>query len=431
MRRSIEWIARTPGRAFVCIFALAFAVRALPLASGMVPPAWLVPEGRGTNATAVALTLAATGRYADPYLVPSGPTAHPLPLGTALMAATFKLFGVTPAAGYARCLLHIASRAAMLGLLPLLAARHGLGAPAGVLGGVAGALVLQAGVYEILGWSLNEPFAAIALGWLLVAQVRRWTEARASAAGSLLLGAGWGVAFHLAPALVVVLLGCVAFELWWRRGARTALLSLAVAAGVVLACVPWAWRNWNDLHAVFFVRSNLGLELRIANHEGALADLEAMDSRDRHALRHPETELAEAHQVAALGEAEYMRRQRDEALAWIAAHPGRFVVLTLERWACFFLGSPRLPLQAAWLTSLTMLALVGFRRLFPGMTTPQRAAVLVPLLTFPAAHAVFAYMFRYTEPLNWLLLLLAGAAVWGWIAPAVSATGPVSGRATP
>ena len=49
------------------------------------------------------------------------------------------------------------------------------------------------------------------------------------------------------------------------------------------------------------------------------------------------------------------------------------------------------------------------------MTTPQRAAVLIPLATFPLIYYVVGYEFRYRMPVNWIVLLLASAEVWHWI----------------
>ncbi|MCL4368927.1 MAG: serine hydrolase, partial [Actinobacteria bacterium] len=53
-------------------------------------------------------TLALTGRYADPYVSPTGPTAHPLPLYTGLLGLIYAVFGVTMTGGYVRCLVNIA-----------------------------------------------------------------------------------------------------------------------------------------------------------------------------------------------------------------------------------------------------------------------------------------------------------------------------------
>jgi hypothetical protein len=50
------------------------------------------------------------------------------------------------------------------------------------------------------------------------------------------------------------------------------------------------------------------------------------------------------------------------------------------------------------------------------MTPPQRAAVLIPLTLFPLVYYFLSVMPRYRVPIDWMLFLLAGAAVWHLIA---------------
>jgi hypothetical protein len=65
--------------------------------------------------------------------------------------------------------------------------------------------------------------------------------------------------------------------------------------------------------------------------------------------------------------------------------------------------------------ALTVLAIIGAWRSFPRTTIPQRAAFLIPLITYPLIYYIVAYMPRYRIPLDWILYILAGAAVWSWI----------------
>jgi hypothetical protein len=312
-------------------------------------------------------------------------------------------------AGYVAWLLRVAVSSVMVAMLPWLSRRLGVGIQAGIIGGLAGALVPR--------WpSQVEASAAAALGLLLVAFAARWDRDRSSAASSLLLGVAWGAAFHLSPSLLTVLVGCMLFELWWSRDRRKWAWSLAIVLGVVLACAPWVWRNYAVFHDVFFIRSNFGLELRMGDHEGALADVDAMDLRDGPALRHPRTSLPDARLVQEVGEIEYMRRARREALAWIAGHPGAFARLTAARAWCFWFGSPLDPLRTAAAMLLTVLALLGARRAVPALTPPQRAALLIPLATYPLVYYLVVFTPRYGEPLNGILLVLAGAEAWRWIA---------------
>jgi hypothetical protein len=259
-------------------------------------------------------------------------------------------------------------------------------------------------------------FPGIALGLLVVAFLRRWTGEHVSVARSLLLGIGCGAALHVSPALLLVLLGWMAFEIVWKRDRRKWLLVACVALGAIAALIPWGWRNYTVFHKLLFVRGNFGLELRIANHESAHADIDVTLAREAD-FRHPSANQAEAEKVRDLGEAEYMRQARNEALEWISRHPQEFLRLTLMRVIHFWCGPLRKPWTAAAITAVTLLALLGLRRNLPGLSSPQRTALLVPLAAFPLVYYVVSYVAHYRAPLEWMLLLLAGAEVWHWIKP--------------
>jgi hypothetical protein len=403
--------ARSPARAFAVVFVVACAVRCFLLV--FTPPEYVRPETLNEPGR-VAESLVQSGQYANPYLVPTGPTAHPLPVYTALIALLYRIFGFTLTAGYVRCLLNIIATAALLGLTPWLAGRLGAGVPAGLIGGLAGALVPYQGLAEILNWAGNDPFAALALGVLLVASLGRWTTGRGTWRGALLIGLGWGAAFHLAPALLLVMLACLAFEMLWGRGRARWRGPAVMALGAALACAPWALRNYAAFHEVFFIRSNFGLELRLGNHEGAAATWDALGAREGRGHRHPCCDPAEALRVQQLGEMAYMREARTEGLNWIRANPGAFLRLTSQRVAHFWLGPLDGSPASVWLVALTVLAACGAWRLLPALAAPQRAALLVPLALFPLVYYVVPYSPRYRGPLDWIILTLAGAAVWRW-----------------
>jgi len=300
-----------------------------------------------------------------------------------------------------------------------------------VLGGLTGALIPQQGILEIIGGS-DQLFPGIALGLLAVAFLSRWTGGRDSTFRSLLLGIGCGAALHLSPPLLLVLLGWMAFEMVWRRDRRKWLFLACLALGAIAACIPWAWRNYTAFHEFLFIRSNFGLELRLANHDGADADIDVTVAREPD-FRHPSASLEEARKVRDLGEAEYMRQSKNEALNWISRHPREFLLLTMMRVVYFWCGPLRcLPWTAAAITAVTIFALLGFRRILPALASPQRAALLIPLATFPLVYYVVSYVAHYRAPIEWMLLLLAGAEVWHWIKPnGIEASynpGDVSGR---
>ncbi|MGB2984874.1 MAG: hypothetical protein WBE26_03245, partial [Phycisphaerae bacterium] len=367
---------------------------------------WVHPDNLNNQERILAMGLIERGEFGDIYILPTGPTAHVPPIVPGLIAGIWWLFGTTLTGGYAARLTTIAGYSAMYGMIPWVGGRVGIGRQAGMLAGLAGAVIPER-------FGDGPALAAVALGLLMIAMVGRWTSARSSPIGSLLLGLAIGVSFHVQPALLPVAVGFISFELWWSRGRRKWRLSGLVVLGMMLACVPWGWRNYKVFHEVFFIRSNLGLELRMGNHEGAAASLEVIVRRG--VYRHPEDNEEEAQLVQRLGEMEYMRQAKREAFEWIATHRAIFVRLTALRFIHFWFGPLHRPLTALGVSALTILALLGARRYWPSMTVPQRAAVLIPLAMFPLIYYLVGFEFRYRMPVNWIVLLLAGAEVWHWV----------------
>ncbi|UCD75535.1 MAG: hypothetical protein JSV91_01190, partial [Phycisphaerales bacterium] len=405
VRAVLIWLARSPLRAFIIIFFLSSAAQSFYLMN--------TPEGRIrprslTGIEAIAASLAEHGEYADPYIIDTGPTAHVPPVLTGFLALTYRIFGLTLTAGYITWIVGNACYSALYAMLPWIAGRLGIGKQPGVIAGFAWAFVPRSPGH-------GEALAALMLAVLLVACVRRWHAPRLSAIGSFLLGMGWAVVFHVQPALLPTMLGCMAFELWWSKDRRRWVFALIVVLGAALTCLPWAWRNYAAFGEVFFIRSNFGLELRMGNHDGATADAEVMGELKNY--RHPSDNYGEARLVRDLGEMEYMRRVRAEAIDWIKANPGEFTRLTAGRIVHFWCGPLRFPVVAAGVSALTVLAALGLwysRRI---ATIPQIAALIIPLLTFPLVYYITLYMFRYRLPVHWIILMLAAAAIWHWIGP--------------
>lgn len=405
----LQRIAASGWRSFLVLFFIGFSIRVVTLR--FIPPD-LIPPNPDWETGAVALSLVERGEFADPYLIPTGPTAHMPPLLVATWALLYKVAGYSYLGGLIRWLLVMAAHAAIFALLPLLAGAFGLRREIGVLGGFVGALIPHY-PYEL------ESFSALALAALMVVFVRRWQAGKGGPRNggprvwgrSLLLGILAGVLMHLQPVLSAVVAGFLLFELLWRRSAGTWLSVSAVVTGVILASLPWSWRNYESLGRAYFVRSNLGLELYVGNHPGAHGDIDVSVARG--SFRHPRTDLAEAEAVRDLGEARYMAEKRREALDWIAGNPGEFLSLVVQRFV-YFWGGPlhRFPAGAGYL-ALTILAMVGLWRVLPSLSPPQQAVLVVPLLAYPMVYYIVAYMPRYGYPVRWILFLMAAAGVVG------------------
>ena len=384
------------------VFTVALAIRLFFLT--LVPEDALRPS-TDWELDSIAMSIVTRGEFANPYIVPTGPTAHLAPIPPAILALIYKMFGITMTAGIAGWLFRMLAQSAIWGLLPRIGERTGLGWKAGLIGGIAGALFP-------LWLAHGEAPAAVFLGLLVVAVIRRW-ESVPRPAASLLLGAAFGISFHVQPVFLLVLLGYLGFELWWRsdRGKLRSVALVAVAA--LVACVPWGVRNYRAFDAVFFVRSNFGLELRMGNHEGAAASID--DPHFRDVSLHPRTHPAEAIKVREWGEVPYMRESGDAALEWIGANPGTFARLTVERIGYFWLGPLDKPGMVLLFGSLSGLALLGAVRAFKALPAPRTAALLIPLLTFPLVYYLVPWQHRYRFPIEWILYLLAGYAAWGLV----------------
>jgi hypothetical protein len=130
-------MARSPLRAFVLIFLLGFSIRAYVLST--VPERRIHPHDL-TEDAAIATSLIERGKFADPYVIPTGPTAHLPPLVPGILALIWRVFGRGLVGGYAAYLLSITAFSALYALLPWFGGKLGVGREAGVLAGIVGAL---------------------------------------------------------------------------------------------------------------------------------------------------------------------------------------------------------------------------------------------------------------------------------------------------
>jgi len=414
-----------PWRPCLLVFVVALGVRLFFLT--LIPGDALRPS-TDWELDAIAMSLVTEGQFANPYIEPTGPTAHLAPIPPMILALMYKLFGITMVAGIAGWIFRMVAQSAIWGLLPWIGERTGLGWKAGFTGGLAGALWPQ--------WLAHgEALASVLLGLLVVAIVRRWDSIQRSSpesgsdaglgpgvardpgspprpAGSLLLGAAFGVSFHVQPVFLVVLLGYLAFELWRRSDRRKWVSAGLVLLGALLVSIPWGVRNYRAFDAVFFIRSNFGLELRMGNHESATASIDDPHFNDW--PPHPRTHVEDAIKIQEWGEVPYMRRSGREAREWIASNPGAFTRLTAERVRYFWLGSLDDPGMALVFVVLAGLAILGVVRALPELPATRAAAMLIPLLTYPLVYYLVPWQHRYRFPIEWILFLLAGAALWSW-----------------
>lgn len=392
--------------AFALRLAATFALHATFLAPGTTPWQW------GHEPACIAQALLDGRGFADPWGHGTGVTAWLTPPYPLFLAFAMKLGGgVTSATAWIVAVLHaLASAGTAVALVRL---GDDLGhARAGRLAGWLFALypIALANSAQVI-W--DTTFVALALT-LVFSLVLRSTSSIASAATA---GLGYGGLLFLNPA-PISLAPAFAWFIGRRSGVRGAALFLACAGAVTF---PWMLRNSLSV-GNFSLRPNLGVELRIGNHDRAMGHPEPFK-------HHPSHVEAELNLYLRSGEAEYCAENARRALAWIRTHPRQFVELSVRRTAQFWMGEPptvdpRMEAgrsaakdPASWVKfvsyalvgALGVVALGGLR-----LVREVRILLALSLLCFGGPYYVTHVSERYRFPLDPLLVLLAAALLVQW-----------------
>lgn len=371
-----------------------------------------VNEGPGETGRA-ALTLLHEGFLGNPYLLPSGPTAHVSPVHTAYLATVFRLFGENTA--LARVVLSLVCVALWIGsawLVLRMAERLRLGA-AGLwsitLLTALCPVLLPESVIHMRQW--DQPFAAFLLTCSL------FVVLRGNQAGSLgpvtiaamLAGLGGLISPALLPSLLIGTVYLLPPIRHRRRFMAAGLLSLAVVAAFLL---PWGLRNSRELGVFTMTRSNFALELAVGNNDAATGT-PAMAAQI-----HPFESESAARLAAELGEVRFMQRMREQAVAWITAHPLRFAELSITRGVLLLLPRqemvvwrPFIPVGLAWAFLLAYGAAKLLATFFVLLRGSRRILwltyTMLPLAPYVLTHVSTRYAFVVFFPSACLIGLVA------------------------
>lgn len=390
------------------------------------------------EAGAVALAFAQGRGLADAFFPGSGPTAHLLPTTPVVAGAILRLAGPQSTAS---ALLLVAFALGQLVVSTLLSVRLF------TLLGASRAAVLAA-----VGWSMLVPVVAlldtlsfrvwdnglafIAVLACLIDQVRVARGEGAGAARLLRSAALLAVAAFVNPAMGAAL-AVGAFAVRWRAQGLGRGVALGGATLILFAAVsaPWAERNGRVLGAPILSRSNAGLELALANGDGALhaADPAAAFAA-RHRAIHPFDDGPGRATFRRLGEPAYQQALGQAAARWIAAHPLGFArlaarhmlrMLTPQRWQ---IATDASAVQAAAVGVVCWAGLVALAWLVVRDRGAPWWIVALFVAAALVAYAPFQPTIRYTYPFYQLLLFSAAAGAeraWrGLNSPAGRATYP-------
>jgi hypothetical protein len=415
LQKLTAYLARHAVCAFLFLFTLSFLVRFTILMR--VPRENLRQAGETGR---IAMAIISKGQFADPYAIPTGPTAHTTPFFPLLLAVVFKIFGAGDKGHFARCVLNISSYSLLYALYPTFARAFRFPFSAGLLAGFISALLPTKASAEVFrGW--EEPYSAMVLALVLFLTLRRWNSPRNNFAGAIWLGVCWGAGFYVSFSLFSVLVGLTLVDLASSRSWHALRDACLTFVTVFALLFPWLLRNHDQLHT-WAMRDNLGLELRYSNHEHAAASSLLLNADPASFRLHPSNSVEEAMLVRDMGEVEYNRHEMHLATAWIAGHPADFIRLSLRRFFYFWFGPLEHPYELAITSAYTLPGLIGLTFIGKRVGQNQFRIWCTVLLFYPVLYYFVQYISRYRVPIDWLIWLSAGLlfsaaadGTFGWV----------------
>ena len=388
-------------RAPVLIFVLALLVR---LAVIFTTKTYLTIEH--TEVINVATSLATHGTFADAY-GPTGPTAHTSPLYPILLSLIFRLFGTGVPGEIVKEVSSSAIASLLYAALPILSTACGLGLATGVVAGVGGALVPVNFWAETKG-SFEAPLAGLVLVLFCIASARTWRSKDFSMRSALIVGSISGVGLLLSPNFAPITLTTLflGYVLSGRANTKLYIRFVAIVLGIVVLCLtPWTIRNYVVLGGPVWARSNLGLELYIANNDIASANVSVNYMSHLFHRAHPLASAAERAKVRTMGELPYEHEKLATAEQWIKTHPRRFMVLTIQRMGYFWFPRMVRPAQTMLMGLFTVGAVAGLIRfLRSGNATAW--LFLGVLISYSLIYYLVVPQPRYRYPVDWVLIFL-------------------------
>ena len=286
----------------------------------------------GGEMAAIAASLASGEGFSSPYGGNTGPTAFEPPTYPFVLSYIFRLFGIySPASAQVALVLgSILSAAVCFPLLKLgsrISSRE-----MGVLACAFWALWPLAGYTDAL-FIWNTSLSVLLVTWFLAWLLALEQDSDRSRQSWLGFGLLTGFLILSEPSALTIIGVCFLW-LFVRLVQRRRSIGILLAASIVAAIPPGVWvlRNTLVFHQFVFVRSGLGLQLAVSTIEREMdsaAPLVSLPNRDpREFQRYQE-----------LGELAYMDVRKQEAFAWIKAHPHEYARKVAQRIAGFWTGT--------------------------------------------------------------------------------------------
>jgi hypothetical protein len=372
-----------------------------------ISPQILATVSLETEAGSIGRSLAQGKGFSNPYERETGSTAILPPVYPLIVAAVFKLFGITSVASF-RVLFVLNVLFAALTCIPIFRLGGHFGPGVGAIAAWIWALFPN-GILIPFEWiwdSSLSAFLVAALLWLTVELVaspslRRWVA----------YGLLWGFALMTNPSIGAALPFLLAWAAWRTRdqaGWRGAVLALGIGAA---CCIPWTVRNYSAFHRFIPLRSGFAFELYIGNNEN-YAEPRVWPPKisfEREQLRY-----------IRIGEVAFMDEERAKAFTFIKTYPRVAVRLCALRLVAFWVGvaDPMHRLRTedtalnCFLVAINLLVpiatVAGLILLFLSRNTLASSMAAFPLL-FPLVYYVTHASLRYRHIIDSCAFLLAAA----------------------
>ncbi|HEU4969893.1 hypothetical protein [Sphingomonas sp.] len=377
------------------------------------------------EAANVAISIARDGTFADTFARGSGLSAHFTPSMTLVAGGVYTLFGVrTGAAELVLAALSIGLSLAS-GYLWYRVVRE-VGAPrwaALVALAMFCLLPMNFGLEVVAFRAWEGALAAASAALCLLIALRLDRAAAPTWKGFTGLAIACALTFFVNQAIGLAVYGAMGLLLLRRFPVRRWLAAIGIAALCLIAVLtPWTVRNAVVFDRFIPLRSNLGLELSLANSPAATT------GQDEHArflnrLRtiHPlESEAAFQTMMRAGGEIAYADALGKQAKAWIAGNPGQFAALSLHhlrefyfppawQWNIYTEGAQAVGLRQALVWGLSILGLLGallLPKIYGSRALYLAIFVLAPALPYVIVQPILRYRYLIFAPMMFCATIL-------------------------
>ena len=402
---------RSPKTFLIAVFLIAFVLR---LGVMFATSSYHVVNddtdhfGFGWEMGRVARSLAEGAGFSSPLPLPTGPTAIVGPVYPLLLALIFKILGVYSTASAIAIRVIQSVFASLTCLFVYLCGRDSVGEATGKLAAVIWAvfpLNIFFTVTKVWETSLTALLTA-ALFWYMLPlrdslSARRWSAAGAFLAIAALLNTS-----------LVVLIAPFGLSALWRNRARVLRPATIGALTCVVVVSPWLVRNYVQF-GKFMLRSNFPLEFRVANNEWS----HGQKIEDLHPSNSPKVNR----HWQDVGESRFMAEERDLNSKFLAAHPGRFALATVNRivnyWTAAWI-TPTVDTPNSWpviigTSIVSLLGLLGLVRMFHAGNS---AAFMYAgcLFIYPWPYYLTTSQPRFYHAITPLLILLGAYWVVNW-----------------